>query len=105
MNTRKIIALNKKVEKQAQKAIDKIYKTYSLEMNSLISKEILKGQTLKNINGISFIEDSEGNIVNRGKAWGFNLGDQLDKIALLQYSDKLYGSFNISFEIKGTKPI
>jgi len=39
MNTRKIFALERKTRNAAQKAVDKIYKKHSKEMNCLIAAE------------------------------------------------------------------
>lgn len=105
MNTRKIMALHNKVEKEAQKAIDAIYKSYNKEMNDLIASEIPKGETLLSGNGQNILCDKDGNELRSGCAWATSNNDdvQLNKLAYLQYNNEFYAGFFISQEIKGTK--
>ena len=105
MNTRKIFALNRKAEKEAQKAVDKIYKKYSKEINELIAKEIPKDNKILMYNGLCIITDKEYNKLNSGKGWG-RFGDdiQLDNLATLQYSAQIDGNFTLKTELNGTKP-
>ena len=51
MNLRKIKALQKKAAKEAQKAVDDVFKKYNKEMKSLIKDQLPKGTTLHSING------------------------------------------------------
>lgn len=101
MNTRKIFALQRKAEKEAQKAVDKIYKKYSKEMEKLITEQIPKGHTLTMGNGMCWLDDNDGNAVTSGKGWGRFEGEnkQLDRLSSLQYSDEIYGSFDLPTKI------
>ena len=105
MNTRKIFALNSKVEKEAQKAVDKIYKKYSKELNKLIANQIPVGYKIIMGNGICTIYDSENNKIDSGKGWGRFPGNNLDldRLSSLQYSDEIMGSFELETELAGTK--
>lgn len=104
MNLTKIKALNKKVEREAQKAIEAIYKKYNKEMISLIANEVPKGSALYSWNGVTTIIDNEGNESNRSRAWGFDGGKgNLEKLSLMQYATEFRGYFEIPEEIKGKK--
>lgn len=106
MNLRKIMALDKKAAKEAQKAVDEIYKRYSKDMNVLIANEVPKGLTFIMGNGMSWIQDKDGNELANGRAWGMTRGDQdeqLDRISGLQYSEKISGDWSLNLNIKGKK--
>lgn len=102
MNIRKVFALKNKAEKEAQKAIDAIYRKYNSEINSLIAEAIGRGHVLESINGMARLIDSNGNKVDSGKAWGIISGnEQLCKLSHLQYKTEHLGGFLIKGEIKG----
>lgn len=105
MNLRKIFAVQRKAEKEAQKAVDKIYKKYSAEMNSLIAAEIPKGCEILMYNGLCNIIDKDGNRKETGYGFGKFPSDspQLDKLSSLQYADEIQGYFNLQQSIKGKK--
>ena len=101
MNITKIKILEKKVKKEADKAVKAIYAKYSKEMNILIANQIPKGHILHNLNGQSIITDKSNNKVKSGKAWGLAVDEQLDYIASFQYNNEHNGSFNIKYKISG----
>ena len=103
MRTTKILAFDKKVKNEVERAIKKIYKKHNKEMTNLIANEIPKKHTLTNGNGMAFITNNEGEDIQSGKAWGLAKDVQLDKISLLQYNNEFHGGFCIPFEIKGKK--
>lgn len=104
MNLRKIMSIDKKAAKDAQKAVDAIYKKYNKEMNSLIASEIPKGMKLIQGNGMCFIENSEGEEIKSGRAWGLYTDDaQLGRLSALQYSHDVYGAWDLNTITKGTK--
>lgn len=108
MNLRKIIALDKKAAKEAQKAVDKIYKSYSKEMNRLIAAQIPKGVNIFMGNGLILLVDAKTNErITYGKAWGINSEDEkLDRISALQYSESdVSANWFLELELKGTKPL
>lgn len=105
MNTRKIFALSNKAEKEAQKAVDKIYKKYSKVLNTLIANEIPVGHKIMMYNGLCVVYDKDDNRVTSGKGWGRFAGEnlQLDNLSTLQYSTKILGTFDLKTELQGTK--
>jgi hypothetical protein len=103
MRLSKINALNKKVEREVEKAIESIYKKYNQAMLDAIANEVPKGKKLLSQNGMAMIIDKEGNEVH-GRAWGLNRGkDKLDHIALLQYHKEFMGGFILPYELNGKK--
>ena len=99
MKTNKIAALEKKVKKEVQRAIDAIYKKYDKKMIALIAEQIPKGKTMVCGNGIASVGEESG------RAWGIEQGenDQLNYIASLQYVQSYEGGFEIPSEIKSSK--
>jgi hypothetical protein len=103
MNLKTIKAIERKAEKEAEKAVKRIYAKYNKELHTALANMIPKGETLISGNGICIHEDKNGNDKASGKAWGLAKDEQLDYIASLQYYVVINGGFVIDHKIKGNK--
>lgn len=99
MKINKIVAYEKKVQREVQKAINAIYKKHNRVLIDLIAEQIPKGKTMICGNGMAIIGEETG------RAWR-NLKIDADEnkvlnhISSLQYTREFRGGFNIPNKIK-----
>lgn len=103
MKIAEITKLKNKAIKEAQREVDKVFSKYSKLIVEEISNQIPVGQLLRSGNGISMLEDENGAELSYGNAWSITAqtSPKMDKIADLQYSEDIQGSFLIPDIIKG----
>jgi hypothetical protein len=98
MNLRKIKALEKRVNKEAAKALSIVFNKHNRQLTALIQEQLQPGTTLKSFNGMAIIGDKTG------RAWGFETEfDKLDYLASLQYRYTFEDGFTVPFYIKRKK--
>lgn len=95
-----IKALDKKVRKEAQQALNAVYKKYNAEMAELIKAQIPEGHRVDMFNGMVFLSKGKKQVRN-GKAWGFETENlDLDYIGSLQYTQEFKAGFTLPDKIK-----
>jgi len=107
MNTRIVRSIERKALKDAQKRVDKIFKTASKQIIKEIAKQLPKDTELYSYNGLCRLVDKDGNDIKKGNYFSrFDNGDRkLEYLASLQYgtSDReLQGNFCIDEVIKSS---
>ena len=97
-----IKALQRKCNKEAQQAMDAVFKKYNAEMVELIEAQIPNGHTIEMVNGMVIMRKGKKHI-RTGKAWGFGSDNiDLDRLAILQYPTEFRGCFMLPEKLTKT---
>lgn len=109
MKTTPIVALEKKVRREGQKALEKVYAKYNKQMNELLAQATPVGHHLRCGNGMVLLVKNKGGIVlTSGNAWGRSTETGTEDIEFnfisgLQYRNEHRAGFNIKGKIQGAK--